>query len=665
MADRDYNLHYRADNTGFQGPSNVVARTLMLINSLVDRLVPKLKAIYMPLSRSASSAAASNQKLADSLGQVSAAANTTAGAVSGLRGATAGVGTASRSASNSLGMMAARMLALAAAHEVLSTLRDMFEEIRDRAKETADYVADLRDSSRELGNLMGREGADETVIRREAETALTARVSIDQARDFLQQYMGVENIGIEKGNIDKATSEALAKEGLAFAHRINVPEGTAGKVIGRIAQFQKVPDAAAGMEQLAQMAYGISQGKGEYKEGFKALDKLAPTVVGQAGGVKTGGEAAVMLGVYSQIAGSFDQAQQMMVQTRRLLNETQGDKGAYLKKIGITPEMDLREKLAVLAPHVAGPGGDTMLSELGFNLARQREVTIAATKQLDVMDIRMKKVQESEAQGGLMGRQATAETQSFLRTDEGARNQAAKTVQEVQKVIEGQELGPARRLRMIAEARLRQTDPAFRGPANLAAEKATEVLTSGAGGGINMTLDLDEKAGVVPMLLKEASRVGLDVGTRGRGLRGGGFDPSPSRYPGLMSNVDVIRQRQISRLARDIEARGGSPEQMEVLEAQQRNALGLAAGQENERRRLRARAAGGAAPGAAAGMGPQANLGPVELGPGATGQLQRQTRSLGVIAAAVDRPRMAGVGLAAPSAGVGLSAPDEGARRLG
>lgn len=539
MADREYNLHYKSDNADMLSKNQQVITSLQAVYTWLTNVKNVAGSMFAGLSRSAISAAKNNEAVAQSLNSVAASAGNAQNAVNALGTATVNARVSIRSATSALGNFITRMVAMRALHEIVTTIKTGFDEINKYADEAAEHITKIRMEARELASLMGKMGPDDRVIESVVRTSLATGATPEQVTEYMTKYKGVASVGEEKGNITSEVSQKLAIEGLRLARRLDIDESTAGEAAGSISLLGKVGSTQQGMEQLAEAAYGIQAGKMKYTEGFRALSKLAPQIVGQQGGTRTYGEAGVLLGAYSQISGSADQAQHMIIQTRRLLSETEGDKGEYLRSIGIRPEMTLDEKLNVLAPHVTGPDGEAMLTKIGFHAKREREVTVSAARNIQtVINSRYDTIhRDNDAQ------LATTANENYYNTDPTALSNRAKASMDITKIQVGQQFEQANIARKFALSRLWGDMGNFRSVRNMGQEKVMQMVTGGAGGDVTQTVDLDKEHGVVAQIEREAKRVKLDL----------------SRFQGLHSASETVRGQAINDASQAIKARGGDP----------------------------------------------------------------------------------------------------------
>ena len=154
----------------------------------------------------------------------------------------------------------------------------------------------------------------------------------------------------------------------------------------------------------------------------------------KGGGFRDEKEAAAALAAVDPIAGSADQAHQMIIQSNRLMSETTGDRGAWLKGIGIEPTDDWAVKMTKLAPHIKGVEGMQKLEEIGFNQKRAREVTVAVANEMGVIN---KRIEETRATN------YAAETQrldaGFLAKDQTGKGQQIKSQKKAALAMRGLE----------------------------------------------------------------------------------------------------------------------------------------------------------------------------------------------------------------------------------
>lgn len=122
MADQEYNLIYKGNNTDILAKSNVVIRLLRLLDSIADRLIAKLPKLFKDAGKAAGSATPKITATAKALDLVASSATTASSSVAtvtttmiGASAAIRGTAAASRQATTHAQGLSSGMMGISTA----------------------------------------------------------------------------------------------------------------------------------------------------------------------------------------------------------------------------------------------------------------------------------------------------------------------------------------------------------------------------------------------------------------------------------------------------------------------------------------------------------------------------------------------------------------------
>ena len=211
---------------------------------------------------------------------------------------------------------AAAFQGLSLAIDTIGELGEKIAQVRQKTIEMAEATMQLRQEMRELANLKGHDGPDDEVVAGTVEFGMKAGMTPKEATKFMEQYLGSNPAGLQKGNIGGGRKdgesqedyerrvqpivEDVARASARFGQRVKLDPKTAGDIGGVMSQFQKVQSGEQASQLMGQMAYGLNEGRGNLEPLMRVLADTAGAIVDPKGGaVESLPELSVMLGVMS------------------------------------------------------------------------------------------------------------------------------------------------------------------------------------------------------------------------------------------------------------------------------------------------------------------------------------------------------------------------------
>jgi hypothetical protein len=464
MADSDYKIKYDASSALTAAQQiDVLTKAFIALNAEVEK-AKKNKVNFAGLGASATAATPKLIAMNATMKDIAATGTVLSNSLATVKGSLGNVRASSSLTTNSLQSLFSASKLLSTSVSFVQAFDDAMEHARDFSRETAEQVAKLRDNTRELKSMLGGGAGDDKPMLDVLKLSVQTGADVVKATNFAERFQGAMPRGEDKGNITPETKDLFRAESLRTAMRLGVNPSVMGKFAGSVAGYQKVPTVESGMDQTAGALWGMEKGRDSYDQHIKAFEKLAPIMVkGKGGGgIRNVAEAGVILGAVDPIAGSADQAQNMIIQSNRLLSRTNGKQGEWLKSKGVRPDMDWDEKMAKIAPFIQGPGGEKvledlgfnqMLGDMGFNQQRQREVTIAIAKELPIIQKRL-----AESRSTKFGAEAIAKNDEHAQNDPASRGMAAKSRLASAKLIRGMQGAVWQDALVEAEAQLQTPD---------------------------------------------------------------------------------------------------------------------------------------------------------------------------------------------------------------
>lgn len=525
MADRTYKITFEGDN----------ANLLRTVQANVQAL-QSMEAAAKKAGQAVTDIGQAGDKAGAGLGK---AAEESHSLVSGLDG------------------LAGRAAAFAALTTVATEFGEALNSARQTMRDSADDAARLRDTLREVANLQGKGGPDPSVTADFARFRIATGLRETEARKFQEQFRGTLPAGMSKGNITEATAADLAREGGRFAARTGLDGGAAGDLTAMIAQFSKVPNAAAGAAQLGAIAWGLNEGRGNLTPLGKSLANTAGAIVNEEGGpVRSLPELAAILGVASQNANPAAAGTRVQ-QAFRALNRFDGDRGRTLGMVGITGDDDLLARLEKIAPRIRaanqpGQGGaQRWLWEQGFHNQAENRSLIQLVENLPVIEQRVGRWRalDTPEKRDAAGKEIIAADAAFLKDQLAGQRRVGEAVNDAGQLVRGQGGETIAALRLAAEGRLRAE-----GKIDTARTNFGDALADGfgllprLGNPSSRDRRIDDEA--ARMLIESGRRVGVDSegilrrngAFFGQGGHGQAFGTEEQRRAGFDAAAGAIRQ---------------------------------------------------------------------------------------------------------------------------
>ena len=323
-----------------------------------------------------------------------------------------------------------------AAAAVAFSFGEKINEGRDAIKQMTDDAMKLRDTLREIANLQGKSGPDNEVARDVLDLGIKSGLQPQEAKAFMEQFLGSVPAGKTKGNITDAVAAEVAEEGAAFGSRMGIAPKTAGDFAGVMSQYQKIPDRVAAAQVMGQVAYGLNEGRGNVEPLLRTLISTAGSVVELGGPMESLADLAVMEGVASTHANPYATGTRLK-QAVRALRETKGPQGEWLKAHGVKNGMSHLDRLkaikpALMAEVAQGKGLDQAIKD---NITDDDSETRSLAEQLndiDLMDARLKKKED------ITGFKVIAQNQEFLKKDRTGRRRVQRARKAAQEFVVGQ-----------------------------------------------------------------------------------------------------------------------------------------------------------------------------------------------------------------------------------
>lgn len=276
---------------------------------------------------------------------------------------------------------------------------------REHLKELAEQATETRDKFRELANLKGQSGPNDALLAEYTLLGKNAGLTTDEANAAGVQFDGSIPAGRQKHNITPNLEKPWFQEAMKFGVRMGLKPDTIGDMAGVIPQYTPIKNVAQGAGILGGIAHGLNEGRGNLEPLMKSLIKVAGAIVTEGGGaINNLPEAAALLGVESTISNP-DRAGTLLKHSVQALRHFKDDaQGGTLKHIGVKPGMSEMESLRKIAPKLIeadklGLGADVWLTQHGFGEQREREGLVALTRNMEIVEERIKAVQTIQHDG--------------------------------------------------------------------------------------------------------------------------------------------------------------------------------------------------------------------------------------------------------------------------
>ncbi len=370
------------------------------------------------------------------------AANSAAGGVGGLGAQASATAGHVEVITNNLGSMNSSLLNLSNALQVVQVAAQVAfafgEKLNSARKEIQNMTDDamkLRDTLREIANLQGKNGPDESVARDVLKLGIAGGMMPKEAKEYMEQFLGSVPAGKTKGNITDPVAEEVAREGAKFATRVGINAKTGGDFAGVMSQYQKIPDVKTAAKVMGQVVYGLNEGRGNVEPLMRTLLTTAGSLVQDGGPMENLAELAVMEGVASTHANPYATGTRLR-QAVRALRETKGPQGAWLAQQGVKDGMSHLQRLKAIKPALMtevakGKGLDQALKEFVTGDDTEARSIAEQLGDIDLMDARLAKA------NGITGEGVMDANTKFLTRNAVGRDRVSKANAEAQKFLIG------------------------------------------------------------------------------------------------------------------------------------------------------------------------------------------------------------------------------------
>ena len=460
----------------------------------------------------------------------------TTGHIKSLQAATGGAAKSTNSLVGGMTKFVAKMSALQLATQAATAFGESMKEASEFAASSANEVIRIRDGLRELANLQGKPGVDDATLR--GAMALRQATGMNEAdsRQFQEQYLGSLPLAEKKGNIDRATANAAAKEGGRSSVRGGRDAKTAGDLVGSVGSFGQITTAKQATGQVQQIIDQLNDGRGNLTPLVKELMKGAAATVGLVNAFRTLPERAAAISVTTGIVGSAGQSSTALGAAIRGLTGFTKKQGKALAEHGITSGQDLPTMIERIAPLIenaekAGKNASAALAEAGFGNKTDRDAIIGLVRNKKVLREAVEKVREdrgSTAKATAAGNRAIRLNREFYGSDKAAANRVAEANLASAKVERGIATEPMAIARKNAEADLLQKQELDTTGSLLSQRLRGLVAPQWLTGVDQRQRDIDIQAR--RNLVREGKRVGVRVPQRNFGTAEGALTEDLNRY---------------------------------------------------------------------------------------------------------------------------------------
>lgn len=294
-------------------------------------------------------------------------------------------------------------LTLRATAAAIYTLGDAWKQVEERTIAAAKAAIDYEKQSRQVAALMGMapEKATPELARFVSQTGMTAA----EADQFIQQFIGTQEAGLEKKNITEAVNKELMLKAGQMGARLGGDQGTRGELAGILSQFGPIRTAREGLAQMEAIRQALTAGRGEDTPLTRELLATAGAMVREGGGgIRSVVEQAALIGVTS-LAGGQGRAGERAEQLARFARGTTAQQIKKLReRFGVTEQMNLEERLNVIMPQLQAISQfrdvQTFLTEEGLANEETGRAAVELMGNFGVFQERMEKARRAMMAGG-------------------------------------------------------------------------------------------------------------------------------------------------------------------------------------------------------------------------------------------------------------------------
>lgn len=583
----DYTLKWELDASKFLSESAKIEAALKRLDALCDRVGPKLNKLGSGASRplgNVARAAARVGTVLQTAGQQAATATTQMNNLGTAAQSAAGhmsqavapaqklqkaVASGATAAANYVKAFLGFASVVALLNKVKQALDDLGKKLKamqEKESEQAEGGLEKRAGAREYAGLLGKSEVDNPTMGRLFGITTSSGLPFNEATEYGSKYQSAIFAGVQRGNITPQVAAEMEKQGAVLGERYGLDAGTSGELMGMIPLYSKIDTAAKGLAIGDASIQALMEGKGEISSLTRSeLGSAAQYLKGEGAnsGLFQGSNAFVdfstFVGVASLASKSGASSGVRAEQALRALNRFGGKTGDFLKKHGITPEMDASARLRALQPILSDPQADLLLQNAGFGNQRERAALIHMGSNVGLLDERTQRFRQKA--GDVAG--VTARNQQYLTSLVGQSRLAAAAEEfgEYKQGADAQELAIARHAalgRLRARGEIDEGSEVF---TRWFAEMATAPTYKWAGnlGVYQDTIDAEVGRGLIEAGKRaglgdlEAKHPGLHTGRPygdgglGDFLTGGNWSSSPlDRLKGILRHYNpILRQRGV------------------------------------------------------------------------------------------------------------------------
>lgn len=364
---------------------------------------------------------------------------------------------------------------LAQVIDTIGELGEKIAEVRKKTVEMAEAAMGLRQEMRELANLKGADSPDDEVVASTVEFGIQAGMKPMQAKAYLEQYLGSNPAGLQRGNIgdgkragesqdeyEKRVSPitaSIAKAGAQFGQRVGLQPSTAGDITGVLSQFEHVGSGTDASQTLGQITEGLNAGRGHLEPLMRVLANTAGAIVEEnGGGIGSLNELSVMLGMMSTHHAPTQAGTYLKKATREIRQAAmnKGELGEKMRQMNVGPNDSTMEAMKKMGPTIAkaeaeGITPDNWARSIGFKDEAAIQAVYETYKDQDLYKLRMEK---SKA---ITGKSVETKNDNFFNVSLTGIKQKQDATDEGSKYLRGQKAEMMQLARQAAITRMRDS----------------------------------------------------------------------------------------------------------------------------------------------------------------------------------------------------------------
>jgi hypothetical protein len=375
-----------------------------------------------------------------------------------------------------LGSVVGRMVGFQALNGAIDSVGESIRSAREATEAWAESSLKLRDQLREIANLRGKSGPDDSVLASNLKLRQATGMTQPDATKFQEQFLGSLPLAVDAGGIDKQTAEKLSAQVGRLAVRTGLDGSTAGDLAGVMGMFGKVPDERVGLGRAQQVVDLLNDGRGNLTPLTRALIKGAASTVGQGKPFASLQERAAAISVASGIGDKGATDTTVGAAIRGLSPGGTVEHRLTLERLGIGGNQSFQERIDRLAPlfeeaRKRGQNPNDALTEAGFGNVQDRRALIGFFENREVLRKRIDSVAESadapDAKARVAADRSDRLNSEFYGADKAARDRVATARLDSAKVARGNRYEDLTIARKEAEANLQKRGEIDRFDTNL------------------------------------------------------------------------------------------------------------------------------------------------------------------------------------------------------